>query len=93
MSPVHNNLTKKVAVVAFLVLLLMPVSIVVVKAATSGSTEQTSKISASLTEKMASSQSDELIPIVVQFPDGSESDWMRYVIEASNIDVALCGLR
>ncbi|MHA1588880.1 MAG: S8 family peptidase, partial [Candidatus Thorarchaeota archaeon] len=64
----------------------MPVSIVVVEAATTGSTEQTSKISPGLTEKMASSQSNELIPIVVQFPDRSEPDWMRYVIEASDID-------
>ena len=86
MSLVHNNLTKKVAVVTFLALLLMPVSIVVVEAATTGSTEQTNKISASLNEKMTNSQSNELIPIVVQFPDGSESDWMRYVIEASDID-------
>ncbi len=67
MSLVHNNLTKKAAVVAFLALLLMPVSIVVVEAATTGSTEQTSKISASLNEKMANSQSNELIPVVVQF--------------------------
>jgi subtilisin family serine protease len=86
MSLIHNNLIRKVAVPAFLALLLMPVSIVVVEAATTGSTEQTSKISASLSEKMANIQSNELIPIVVQFPDGSESDWMQYVIEASDID-------
>ncbi len=86
MSPIHNNLIRKVAVLAFLALLLIPVSMVTVEAATTGSTEQTSKISASLSEKMASIQSNVLIPIVVQFPDGSESDWMRYVIEASGID-------
>ncbi|MGY5862809.1 MAG: S8 family serine peptidase, partial [Candidatus Thorarchaeota archaeon] len=49
----------------------------------------TNKISARLSEKMASIQSSELIPIVVQFPDESESDWMRYVIEASDIDVVV----
>jgi len=86
MSLIHNDLIRKVAVIAFLALLLMPVSIVVVEAATAGGTEQTSKISAGLSEKMANIQSNELIPIVVQFPDGSESDWMRYVIEASDID-------
>ena len=86
MSLIHNDLIRKVAVIAFLALLLMPVSIVVVEAATTGSTEQTSKIAASLSEKMASIQSTELIPIVVQFPDGSEADWMRHVIEASDID-------
>ncbi|MCK4279466.1 MAG: S8 family serine peptidase, partial [Candidatus Thorarchaeota archaeon] len=89
MSPIHNDLIRKVAVLAFLALLLMPVSIVVVEAATTGSTEQTSKIAANLSEKMASIQSTELIPIVVQFPDGSEADWMRHVIEASDIDDAV----
>jgi hypothetical protein len=62
MSLIHNNLIRKVAVLAFLSLLLMPVSIVVVEGAATGSTEQTSKIDASLSEKMTNIQSTELLP-------------------------------